>query len=71
MTKNNLLWYVHKISHFPRVIIALLFIGKNLDGPRAERKKTLLAARLWKYIYIKIRREDAPEEICSHSWWAQ
>lgn len=69
MIKNNLLWYVYKILYFLRVIIVLLFIGKNLDGFRVERKKILFVVRFWKYIYIKIRREDVFEEICLYSWW--
>lgn len=39
--KSNLLWCVHKISHFPRVIIAILFIGKDSYGPWAERNQRL------------------------------
>lgn len=69
---NSQNMYVHKISHFPRVIIVILFIGIYSCGPRAERNKGFsLEARHWKYINVKTRSKRCSRKICSCSWWVQ
>lgn len=64
--------YVHTISHLPRVIIAILFIGIYSYEPRAKGNRDFhLKQGTGNILTSKPGAEDALKKICSYSWWVQ